>query len=851
MQHEYLKTVLLPRLLKNKAPGETLRIWVPACCSGEEAYSIAMMLLEIQGNKTMNIPVQIFATDLSEQAIAKARIGEYSSHDIKSVSPRRLQRFFTKTDGKYRIAKSVRSMCVFAAHNLLSNSPYSRIDFISCCNLLIYLDITAQKKAMAIFHYALNDNGYLMLGKSETIGTSTQLFSHFSNKFKIYLRKKETGLRKIPQIAMRSELPAFNEKIINKLVNKNIDVNVNSLDQSINSVLLSDFIPACVIINHGMEVLQFRGSTSLYLEHASGKASFDILKMVRPEIALELRTAIDKAIKTKERVRRSGIEMNINSTLRIISLEVVPLKKVWDEPLLLILFTQPERLEIYSNDSKAGKIISGAKDRRIKKLEEELAAARADMYAFAQEQDLAKQELQSASEEVVSNNEELQSMNEELETSQEEIESANEELITTNQELQMRNELQAETHQYAEAIVATMHEPMIILNKDLLVKSANTSFYKKFGFKEKEIEGRVLFEIGNKQWNIPRLKKLLENIIEKKLQVHNIEITHSFPGIGKRIMRINANHIIQKNHHEQFILLAIDDITASEALRLKEKEFFIKDIRDSNIHNAALKKAVQESTSELQRLNESLGEKNIQLESRNDELASFTFLTSHDLQEPLRKIQVCGTAIVTKEYQNLSDSGKDFFNRMQDAAKRMQKLIEDLLAYAHTTAVERKFENIDLNQIVEEVKTELSDIIQEKHANIITSKLGAANIIPFQFRQLMHNLISNSLKFSNPENPPQIIIKSRIIDGSELNNKKLLPHKKYCHITVTDNGIGFEPQFSERIFGAFQKLHSKDEFAGTGIGLAIAKKVVDNHNGIITATSQLNKGTSFDIYIPV
>lgn len=177
-------------------------------------------------------------------------------------------------------------------------------------------------------------------------------------------------------------------------------------------------------------------------------------------------------------------------------------------------------------------------------------------------------------------------------------------------------------------------------------------------------------------------------------------------------MRINANRIIQKNHHEQFIMLAIDDITASEALRLKEKEFFIKDIRDSNIHNAVLKKVVQESTSELQRLNESLGEKNIQLECRNDELASFTFLTSHDLQEPLRKIQICGTAIVTKEYQNLSDSGKDFFNRMQDAAKRMQKLIEDLLAYAHTTAVERKFENIDLNQIVEEVKTELSDIIQ-------------------------------------------------------------------------------------------------------------------------------------------
>jgi two-component system CheB/CheR fusion protein len=655
--HEYLKTVLLPRLLKSKEPGQTLRIWVPACCSGEEAYSIAMMLLEIQSNKTRNIPVQIFATDLSEQAIAKARTGEYSSHDIKSVSPRRLQRFFTRTDGRYRIAKSVRSMCVFASHNLLNSSPYSRIDLISCCNLLIYLDIAAQKKTMAIFHYALSDNGYLMLGKSETIGTSTQLFTNFSNKFKIYLRKKETGLRKTSQLAMRSALPAFNEKIINKPINKNVGVNVNGFDQSIDSVLLSGFMPASVVINHEMEVLQFRGSTSLYLEHASGKASFNILKMARPEVAFELRTAIHKAIKTKQRVRKSGIEIKINSTSRIISLEVVPLKIVWDEPLLLVLFTEPEQVEIYSNDSKAGKNNSVAKDRRIKKLEEELAAARADMYSFAQEQDLAKEELQSASEEVISSNEELQSINEELETSQEEIESANEELITTNQELQMRNELQAETHQYAEAIIATMHEPMVILNKDLLVKSANPSFYKKFGFKEKEIEGMLLLEIGNKQWNIPSLKKLLESIIKKKSQLHNIEITHTFPGTGTKIMRINANRIIQKNHREQLILLAIDDITASATLQLKEKEFFIKDVRDQNAHNAALKKAVRDGTAELQKMNESLGEKNIQLESMNAELASFTFLTSHDLQEPLRKIQICGTAILTKEYQTFSDSG--------------------------------------------------------------------------------------------------------------------------------------------------------------------------------------------------
>ena len=232
----------------------------------------------------------------------------------------------------------------------------------------------------------------------------------------------------------------------------------------------------------------------------------------------------------------------------------------------------------------------------------------------------------------------------------------------------------------------------------------------------------------------------------------------------------------------------------------------------------------------------------------NKELLAFTYISSHDLQEPLRKIQTFVSIIL--ENEKLSENGKYNFERIQFSAGRMQLLIDDLLAFSRIATTELKFEKTELGIILEEVKEELKDTILEKNAAIEAMELCAANIIPFQFRQLMYNLISNALKFSQPEIPLFITIKSSIVKGSKLNIEKISPEKNYCHITIKDNGIGFEPHFSERIFGVFQKLHGKDIYAGTGIGLAIVKKIVENHNGIITATGELNHGATFDIYIP-
>ncbi len=574
--HKYLKENILPKLLKRKKTGEALRIWVPACATGEEAYSIAMMLLEIQESKTTNTPIQIFATDLSVSAINKARIGIYSKQDLDTVSPKRIQRFFIKADGGFRVNKAVRDLCVFAPHNVLRDPPFSRLDFISCCNLFIYFDIPAQKKAVSTFHYALNEDGFLMLGKSENISQSANLFTDFNKKYKIFSRKINSGTRSLPALLPRFAQQAFPETGIavtdqNKS-KQSISANHNGLDNAIDALLVAEFMPASVVINRQMEIVQFRGTTDLFLTHPKGKATFNILKMARPEIAFELRNAISKVIKTKQRIRKSGIELKINSDIKIVSLEIVPLKIEADEPLLLILFTELEQSENLWHHTEGGKNNSLAKDRRIKKLELELAAAQADALAIAQEHEVFTEELQSANEEVVSSNEELQTVNEELETSKEEIESANEELTTTNQELQTRNDLLNEAYDYSEAVFATIHEPMIVLDKNLRVKSANKTFYKQFIAKEEETEGVLLYDLGNKQWNIPRLRELLEDILPKNSHFHDFEITHTFPVIGTKTVVLNARRIIQKMNHEELILLALSDITEQANARIKIAE---------------------------------------------------------------------------------------------------------------------------------------------------------------------------------------------------------------------------------------------------------------------------------------
>ncbi|MEO6040225.1 MAG: PAS domain-containing protein, partial [Saprospiraceae bacterium] len=268
------------------------------------------------------------------------------------------------------------------------------------------------------------------------------------------------------------------------------------------------------------------------------------------------------------------------------------------------------------------------------------------------------------------------------------------------------------------------------------------------------------------------------------------------------------------------------------------------DIQEQKLFASELERQVQERTGQLE-------QKNKELQQMNIELESIAYVSSHDLQEPLRKIQTFAARLLEKEQPNLSEVGKDYFRRMSDAANRMQTLIQDLLDYSRTNTAERVFKKTPLQDLVAEAKRDFREAIAEKHAVIEVGKMCAANIIPFQFRQLLHNLIGNALKFSIPGHPPCIKIDSEIVAGSQLAMASLSPDLSYCHLSISDNGIGFDPQYKDRIFEVFQRLHGKSEYKGTGIGLAIVKKIVENHNGVITATSELGHGATFDIYLPV
>lgn len=548
---------VLPSLLQEKLKkNDPLRIWIVGCATGEEAYSMAICLNEQFGDQASAMKIQIFATDISEIAISKARTGIYRSTEMEGLSASRIQQFFTKMDGSYQINKSVRDLCVFAHHNLLKDPPFSKIDLLSCRNVMIYLEPVLQTKALNIFHYALNKDGCLWLGKSETIGRHTDNFSAYRPSDKLYKRKGPAG--RYMDVASYARETMFRD--INNDLRKEEDE--KDIFRIAEDIMLEKLIPPCVLVNEKFDVIQFKGSTEHWLSLPRGKPSFNLIKIAKEELSHELQTLLLQAKRSGEPANKYTLPYSYNELQHFVNLQVLPMNS-GDDLYFLVVFQaasstgiQPNMFEMprpHGDDAFDDAAL------RIEHLERELVQTRANMRIISEEQETANEKLQSYNEELLSAGEEQQSLNEELETSKEELQSTNEEIIIVNKELLDRNEQLNRSRLYTEAIVDTIRDPLLILDADLRIKRASRSFYLKFKLTEKEVEGHILYELNNGEWNIGRLKILLERTLSEKAVMEDFKLNHEFKHGGKRNLLLNARKIIIQNE-EQLILLAIEEM---------------------------------------------------------------------------------------------------------------------------------------------------------------------------------------------------------------------------------------------------------------------------------------------------
>ena len=675
-----LKQDVLPLLFESKPEGYAFRVWVAGCASGEEAYSIAMLLREFMDETRQEFKIQLYATDLDEDAIAVARTGLYPPNIVQDVHPERLRRFFIKEESGYRVKKDIREMVVFATQNVIKDPPFTRLDLLSCRNLMIYLEPELQNRLIPVFHYALKPGGVLFLSPSESIGNHPELFAPLNRKWKFYRAIHSTASTRAVMSGGLSWTRNIDTKGPDEVAKKIKETNFAELTRR---VLLQSYAPASVVTDLKGNILFVHGDTGKYLRPAPGQATLNVVDMAREGLQLELRAALNSASQGATLSRE--VPVRNNGDFQTVSINLRPLPDPdAGEKLLLISFqdvAHPISEKLPHGRPGRGKGVAPGHGelRRVEELERELAYSRENLQATIEEQQASNEELKSTNEELQSTNEELQSTNEELETSKEELQSVNEELITVNAELQakieqlagMQNDMknlldninvgtifldeglnikrftrnagevyrlvasdvgralndiksniedcdlladaqavldnlaprEREIHtaggawylvriqpyrtldnviegvvltfsdisqrvkaeaaeisarKMAEAIIDTVREPLVVLNKKLEIISASASFYRDFKTTAEDTVGRYIYDLGNRQWNIPKLRELLETILPSNSSFEDYVVEHEFPAIGQHKMLLNARRITGSDGDTQLILLAME-----------------------------------------------------------------------------------------------------------------------------------------------------------------------------------------------------------------------------------------------------------------------------------------------------
>jgi two-component system, chemotaxis family, CheB/CheR fusion protein len=528
---EALKEKVFPALFTDRSRHDPIRVWVLGCATGEESYSLAIALKEYAMAVNSQVPLTVYATDLNNVAVERSRTGSYPRTISMDVSRERLRRFFVEADGGYRIAKSVRDMCVFARHNVLTDPPFSRMDLISCRNVLIYMEPVLQKKLLPLLHYALKPRGYLFLGPSESLGTQRDVFEVEDSKHKVF-RKKTGRSRSDLVIPPLTPAPRSEHKKPERWSDSAGEVRPD-LHRDAERALVTRYVPPGVLVTHEMEIVQFRGETGHVLAPSPGKASLNVLKMAREGLLIPLRAALHAAIKDNCTVHREKVRVISTGAHFDIDLTVIPVPAGQSASCYWVLFepaaAPPElRGKPSAATSRRARPANQTELRKhqdqISRLTQELAATREYLQSVIEQQEAANEELQSANEEVQSANEELQSINEELETSKEEIQSSNEELTTVNEELQNRNEALNGLNNDLNNVFGAVQMAIVMVWRDLRIRRFTPLAEKHFNLIASDI-GRPISDIKLKI-HVGDLAALLTDVIDS-MSVREMEVSDS------------------------------------------------------------------------------------------------------------------------------------------------------------------------------------------------------------------------------------------------------------------------------------------------------------------------------------
>ena len=932
---EQFKVQVFPKISENKSIDAPLRIWVAGCSTGEEVYSIAICLLEFFDDQATVPPIQIFATDISETAISKARSGFYLDSEMKGVSPERQRRFFVPLpSGGYQISSAIRGLCVFARHNLVGDPPFSNLDLISCRNVLIYLSDPLQKRLMALFHYSLNLTGLLLLGTSETVKTASNLFATVDESYKLYARKL-TSTR--PLFSFQTTQPASSVNSPQRIPEG--FASSADLAQEVSQLISNRYAPVSVVVDDQMQILQMRGDLNPYLELIPGTTELNLLLMVRESLATTLRTALYQAQAENTIVRQEQIQLEAGEQPQWLNLEVMPFRPTTTNALYFLVV-----LEIVSPTAPAlnPTVIASQEPadlgRANMQLREALAAvtqreilAQAHLQAVIQEHSQLNQSLRVANEEILSSNEELQSTNEELQTAKEEIQATNEELSTTNDELRSRNlqqnrdnsdlnnfvasisvpivmltndlkirrftptaqrlfnfiptdvgrpfsdlnanfdisqlepmilevletlntqeqEIQTQeghwyslrirpyrttenqidgatlvfvdidalkrhaatleaARNYAEAIVETVQTPLVVLDADLQVNTANRAFYETFRVSAPATEQVSLFELGNGQWNISPLRSVLEAILTNDYPVQNFEVDHDFEQIGQKTLLLNACKL-QREDNADMILLAIEDITERKQFET-ERSYLLMQEQSARQQAEIANRAKDEFLSNL----------------------------SHELRNPLSVI--LGWAQLLRARTLNEATVARALETIERSAEVQSKLIEDILDVSRITNGNLRLNTrpIDLCLLIQsaiatvQLSAEAKNIQVDSHLNSV-SIVGDSD----RLQQVLGNLLSNAIKFTPAGGRIEMTLEA--VQGQ-------------AQITVTDTGQGISADLLPHIFDRFRQGDSSSSKAkaGLGLGLSIVRQLVELHGGTVQAESLgEGQGSTFTIRLPL